>query len=201
MTHVALERSRALGYSKPLPTQPYTEFGSDSQSWGLDHSAKLAELVEKMKCVLVQQTPTSTNVYLVAETNPDPLGRFAAFYQNAALSDFRELSYDALPRPNSEAVQADWVSIACSSEVSLTLAQIEILIDGLTQTLNDGKFDELDKELSSLDPNGLSIDAVVALSRVTYPARTKLREWSSFVRRATDALKARGAERAMLGLI
>jgi hypothetical protein len=201
MTQLAFKQSLASGYSKPLPTQPCTEFDGNFKSGGSDYSVRLTPLVPKMIWELFHQAPTSTNVYPVAETNPDPLDRFAALCQNAAFSDFRELAFDALHHFGGKAAKADWVSIARSSETSLTYTQIELLIDGLTQVLNDGKFDELDKELSSLDPNGLCVDAVVALSRVTYPARTKLPEWSSFVKRATNALKARGAERAMLGLI
>jgi hypothetical protein len=201
MRQLALERSRAFGYSKPLPTQLSTEVDLGSQSSVFDHSVRLKQFAQNMVWVLVDQAPTSTNFYVVADTNPDPLSRFAACYQNVTVSDFRELALSTLTHLNSATVNANWTSIVGTSEKSLTYAQIEQLIDELTQALNDGKFDEIDRELSSLDPNGLCVDAVVALSRATYPARTKLREWSSFVKRAIDVLKTRGDERAMLGLI
>lgn len=98
--------------------------------------------------------------------------------------------------------KADWLAIGESNTVDLTFGQINKIVSSISLRLHQGRFDEIDQGLSEADPTKMSPDAVVAISRITYPARLNLSHWKIFVTLANREMNRRGESNdLMVGLI
>jgi hypothetical protein len=95
---------------------------------------------------------------------------------------------------------APWLSLAHSGLAPLTTQQMGTIIDELSAYFHAERFVEVDQALTGADPEFMSTDAVVTISRTSYPARDRLQNWNRFVGRATSELAKRGEEAAMMGL-
>jgi hypothetical protein len=98
--------------------------------------------------------------------------------------------------------KAEWLAIGESNTVDLTFGQINKIVTSISLRLHQGKFNEIDQGLSEADPTKMSPDAVVAISRITYPARMNLGHWKNFVALASVEMNRRGeSSDLMVGLI
>lgn len=91
-------------------------------------------------------------------------------------------------------VEPDWLVIAYKAGEELKLSDVEVIVDGLTMFLSSDRFAEVDIALSRADPSRMTADAIVAIAHMTFPAKSKLNAWQSFVERAKIAIIERGDE-------
>ncbi len=85
-----------------------------------------------------------------------------------------------------------WMTIASSGTTSLSVDMIGQLIASITEHLNEGGFAEVDNYLLGACFKKMSLDAVIAVARMTFPAKAHLANWAGFVARARAAMEERG---------
>lgn len=96
----------------------------------------------------------------------------------------------------------EWKAIAESGVGSLDLSQIKVLIIDLGDHLSGGDFPEIDRALGSLDFSRMGEDAIVAVSRTLYPARSALPGWQNFLQNAQHEIEKRGLDgRLLCGIV
>lgn len=99
-------------------------------------------------------------------------------------------------------VSLEWIDVAHSGTAELTFEKLGCLVDTLSQSLHEARFDEVDNQLAQANVHKMSLDAIVAISRITFPAKSNLAHWPEFVSRASDEIDLRGASRSLLqGLV
>lgn len=160
-----------------------------------------ANIARRMVWLVMHGGPTHTCVWLITETNSDPVPRFARTFESISGADFCEVTIGTNADFMQDEYASDWFSVVKSKDKSLSYDKITEIINGINIELYEGKFDQLNQMLKDLNPAALSVDAVVAVSRATFPARDKLSFWGEFVYRAFSVLKKQGDEQAMSGLI
>lgn len=72
------------------------------------------------------------------------------------------------------------------------VAALDIVYDKLDNELSSGRFDECDALLSTLAVDELSVDILLAILTVTFPAHSRLQARHDFFQRVQDTLRQRG---------
>jgi hypothetical protein len=80
-----------------------------------------------------------------------------------------------------DVVQSRWLEVAYAHDASLSLAQMGAIVDDLTGLFQAGRFDEVDAVLGEALPDRMSVDAITAISRISYKARVHLHRWPDFI--------------------
>ena len=94
-----------------------------------------------------------------------------------------------------------WLGVAYSRRDELPLGKMGEIVDDLTRLFNAGRFDEVNQSLCDARPEIMSVDAITAISRLSYSARSRLKYLPDFLTRARNSLKERGADsRVLAGL-
>jgi hypothetical protein len=82
--------------------------------------------------------------------------------------------------------------MAYSTTDDMSVNEVRNLIKSISDKLYNSKFENIDRELATAKISRMSLDAVIAIARTTYSARSKLIHWRRFVDRARDEMKRRG---------
>lgn len=85
-----------------------------------------------------------------------------------------------------------WLEIANSVNDELSLSEVSTIIASISEQLRENQSSEVDRALEVSRPDKMCRDAIVAISRITFPARHDLRHWEKFVERANNSLSIRG---------
>ncbi|WP_404709951.1 hypothetical protein [Sphingomonas sp. MMS24-J13] len=148
----------------------------------VDHLKRMAQLR------IASASPTYSMVGILASPTSADLG-------NHLLSMFESVS-----EPEAIQERAVWLKLAESGLAPLSTQKIGVLIDELSACFYEGRFNDVDKALDGAEPQFMSVDAVVTISRITYTARTKLSKWTSFIERAKEEMSKRGEYAVMAGI-
>jgi hypothetical protein len=139
-----------------------------------------------------------------AATQAGPSSRYSATF-SSNVEQFGALLLENIKKSRAanwvaeqRSVRPDWLELAYSSPAELSLTQIGFIVDQISGALHDRQFATVDYQLSVALPEKMSLDAIVAVSRITYPAQAKLSNWHFFISRAKSNLASRGAEENQL---
>jgi hypothetical protein len=101
-------------------------------------------------------------------------------------------------------VSPGWIqTVLRDGRQSTSTASFMKLVDALEDALAQSDFETIDKVLIHLDYSQISPEAMVALLRTTYQARSSLQAWSAAVQKIKDELNRRGVDgqRVLAGLL
>lgn len=113
------------------------------------------------------------------------------------------LEWPATPVPVKDARQFDasWMFQVVRSTDAQGETPLEATIDGVHELIRRGEFGVLDRVLKNV-PESANRFALLGLARSTFPIRSKLAHWRSFVVKCKRALDKRGldGEKLLKGL-
>lgn len=97
--------------------------------------------------------------------------------------------------PNKETIaRTRWLEIAETSSTELTFAQIEEIVDLLSIELHSGNFSQISEKLEIADVEKMSLDAIVAVTRMLSTESDNIRGWRKFLNRIAVDINRRGED-------
>lgn len=117
-------------------------------------------------------------------------------YSFTARSDF--------PSPSDERKSdASWIFSAAMSTDANGASMVGKVIDGVNELIAARDFKGIDRALARVPTGNTSKHVLIALARATFPVRTKLSTWHTFVHEVQKGLANRGLDhtRLLKGLI
>lgn len=96
--------------------------------------------------------------------------------------------------PQEEKIDLSWIELAEQPASGTPSADLVTVIDGINVLLKQGRFFLIDKIFRSLSLEAMEPRMMLAFARTTFPVRTKLDEWRSFVSSVANELDKRGLD-------
>lgn len=159
------------------------------------------EIMEKFVLIMYYpETPSNASYgYSTSQTMPNQ--NYDAWRINSIRMPIVHVMH-GFHHGNALAPKVQWLLIGESNTHDLSFDQISAIVSSISSSLHSGEFRQVDDGLVEADPTKMSPDAIVAISRITYPARVNLEHWKHFVERASQEMTRRGQPKnLMAGLI
>lgn len=92
------------------------------------------------------------------------------------------------------APEFSWLSVATAKIEDLQLREVRKIVDGISNLLDGRNFQTINFALERAEMSKMSVDALVAIARITYLARNELPGWAVFVEKAREIIVERGED-------
>ncbi|WP_162888000.1 hypothetical protein [Sphingomonas mesophila] len=126
--------------------------------------------------------------------------RYISFDSNAEgqFTSWGRVSEGAIAETTPSVVDLRWFYAACHSNDASGVQALGTVIDGVNMLINLRAFRLLDSALRDLDAATTSKHVLLGIARATYPARSKLSGWKTFIAKVDEAFRQRGLDSARL---
>lgn len=104
----------------------------------------------------------------------------------------------ALPDEAETKIDLGWLFEALHSTDASGVSMLGVVVDGVNTLIGAQEFRLLDKALSGINVDTVSKHVLLGLARSTFPVRTALSEWKTFLKRVDEAFSRRELDSARL---